>query len=163
MAKIYSTVEFNRLITGREAELGVEYKTTSGDVYIGIEDGLLRLKGQADNTAFTSNTNNAASDVQSAIDNVSGTHQVAIYFDNNQNMSTEGLYVTISDTTIKSTSIINAFVSIDSTTRDTDELEFTDFNCTAVNIVEGVGYDILVVDNSLQAEDKYILNITKKN
>lgn len=162
MAKVYSTVEFNRLITGREAELGVEYKTTSGDVYVGIEDGLLRLKGQADNTAFTSTTNNTASDVQTAIDNVSGTHQVAIYFDNNSNLSVEGLYVTIADTTIKSTSIINAFVSIDST-RDVDELEFVDFNCTAVNIVEGVGYDILVVDNSLQAEDKYILNITKKN
>jgi len=162
MAKVYSIVEINRLITGREAELGKSYPTASGTVYIGIEDGRLRLKCQADDTAFTSTTNNTATNVQSAIDNLSGTHQVAIYFDNNSNMSIEGLYVPIADTTIKSTSIINAFVSVDST-RDTDELEFTDFSCTAVNIVAGAGYDVLVVDNSLQAEDKYILNITKKN
>lgn len=67
MAKVYSTDEINRLITGREAVLGEVYNTDSGETYVGIKDGLLRLKGNADNTTFTPTPELSSTNTQAAI------------------------------------------------------------------------------------------------
>ena len=70
------------------------------------------------------------------------------------------LYVSVKDNTVKSDSSIIASVTV-SSNKQVDELEFTNFTCSIVDIVSGVGYKVLVIDQNRQAEGAYILNIIK--
>ncbi len=71
------------------------------------------------------------------------------------------LTVTITDTEVVSTSVITCSMTI-SSARDTDELEFTGFQCTPINIIDGVSFDVLINDTEWGATGQYILNAIRK-
>lgn len=158
--KIYTPEEIDNINLGRNAVIGKTYTDTRGYSFVGIEDNRLHLKETGANVVFTPSDANSATNVQDAIKNINKPVRVTITFDYNEALSFEDLYVPVSDTTIKASSIITAYVTMP-TTRDADELEFTNFVCSVASITAGVGYEILVIDHNLQAEGDYILNIIK--
>lgn len=72
----------------------------------------------------------------------------------------ENITITILDPAILSTSVVTMSMAI-SSTRDFDEMEFTNFTCSLGNIIDNISYDITITDLNRQAEGKYLLNIMR--
>ena len=77
-------------------------------------------------------------------------------------LSPETVVVAVADTGVSLTSYIFGTMSI-APTRDSDEMEFVNFNCYPTDIVAGVGYNFYVNDPLRGAEGEYLLNITRFN
>ena len=72
----------------------------------------------------------------------------------------ENITITVLDPLVTSTSVITMSMGI-SSTRDLDEMEFTNFTCSLGNVINNVSYDVVVSDLNRQAEGKYLLSIMR--
>jgi len=85
----------------------------------------------------------------------SGAKQTIVNFDGT--VPDDQVTITIKDEYVLSNSSITATITIGSD-RDADELEWTDFKFSVINIIPKVSYDVVVEDLASQAEGLYILN-----